>query len=157
MKRLCLIALVVGLMLFSASYANAQSPSAETLSKAIQSAVPAEFGYVENTDYLMKHEFSSLQNVLEGCIVVCADSTNFSEFGVFLVEKPEDVKSCIACLREYLDKRKEQFKSGVVYNAEEYPKFENAKAWAVGRFVVYTILDSTQNAIVEKTVKSMLK
>ena len=157
MKKLCLFAVAVSLMLFSASYANAQSISAETLSKAIQSAVPVEFGYVDNTDYLMKREFSSLQNACKSHIVVCADSTNFSEFGVFLVEEAKDVKPCVERLGAYLDKRKEQFKNGIVYNANEYPKFENAKVFTVGQCVVYTILDPVQNATVVQTVKNILK
>ena len=156
MRKFYVIALAIAVLVF-VPRVNARNISAEAVSDAIQLALPTEFGYVDSTDYLMRHEFSSLCGIFDSHIVVCADSANFNEFGVFFVKNTTDIKPCIKQLGEYLSNRKTQFQSGVVYNPSEYPKFEGAKVFSVGQVIIYTILDTSQGAIAEKTVKKMLK
>ena len=157
MKKLSVTAgLILTALLVFAPCVYAQTISAERISCEIQNALPTEFGYVDNTEYLMKHEFSSIQGVCDSHIVVCAEATNFSEFGVFYIANEADIKPCVKQLNEYLKKRKMQFQSGVVYNVEEYPKFENAKAVAIGRFVIYTILAPSQRDIAIETAKNLV-
>ena len=156
MRKFYAIAVVIAALVFVPRI-NARNISAEALSNAIQVALPTEFGYVDSTDYLMKHEFSSLCGIFDSHVVVCADSANFNEFGVFFVKNTTDIKPCIKQLSEYLNNRKTQFQSGVVYNPAEYPKFESAKVFSVGPVIISTILDPSQGAIAEKTVKEMLK
>lgn len=142
MKRFfCLILLV--LLLSPAVYAEKQT-DAESVSETIRLAVPADFGYVDNTEYAMQRDFAELSYVDDACIVVCVESTNFSEFGVFHVKNEKDAARCERYLRSYLTKRKSQFETGIIYDVAEYPKFENAKVFSSGTFVVYTILDAKQ-------------
>lgn len=118
------------------------SVSAQQVSQKIQQAIPTPFGYVDNTSYSMKTDFEDMSFVIDSHIVICADTTNFNEFGVFLVRE-SDVKLCQTRLKAYLEKRRIAFCNGVVYDIEQYPKFEDAAVYRVGAYVFYTILNKT--------------
>ena len=119
----------------------APTTDARTLNETIQKACPAEFGYVDNTEYYMSTYFSDMKNVDDFHIVTCADSTNFNEIGVFHVKDTGSIQSNTKTLKKYLLKIKQNFENGVVYNTMEYPKFENAKVFAVGNYLIYTVMD----------------
>ena len=57
--------------------------STKTIGRTVEKAIPAEFGYVDNTEYYMNRYFSSLTSVDDSYIVTSAESTNFNEFGIF--------------------------------------------------------------------------
>lgn len=156
MRKNVLMIVLVLLLVFGVE-AGAKEFSSEDISKAIQAVIPTEFGYVDNTEYLMKHKFSLLPGISDSHIVVSADSTNFSEFGVFRVEDTDAAKQCAKLLSKYLNERKAQFQSGVVYNVSEYPKFENAKVTVIKPFVIYTILNTSQSNAALKSIKSILE
>lgn len=135
----------------------APSGNAEAISEIIRKAAPTEFGYLDNTEYYMQYYFPSLSYVDDSCIVTCTESTNFNEFGVFHVKNPSDAKLCEKQLKSYLANAKERFKSGVVYDINEYPKFENAKVTVVGQYVIYTILDTSQTKAAVNAVRQYLQ
>lgn len=140
MKRLfCTLLLLLFLVPSLPAIAH-DSNSAQQISQRIQQAVPTPFGYVDHTSYSMKTYFSDMSFVIDSHIVVCADTTNFNEFGVFLV-RDSDVKLCQTRLKAYLKKRKTAFCNGIVYDIEQYPKFEDAAVYHVGEYVFYTILN----------------
>ena len=116
-------------------------PDARSLSEVIQKACPVEFGYVDNTEYYMSSYFAGLKNVDDFYIVTCSDSTNFNEIGVFHVKDSGSIQQNTKLLKKYLLKIKQNFESGVVYNTMEYPKFQNAKVFSVGEYLIYTVMD----------------
>ena len=116
-------------------------PDARSLNETIQKACPVDFGYVDNTEYYMGSYFSGLENVDDFYIVTCSDSTNFNEIGVFHVKDTGSIPQNTKLLKKYLLKIKKNFESGVVYNTEEYPKFENAKVFSVGDYLIYAVMD----------------
>ena len=149
-----LLALAIALCLL----ANAEPvKTAKCLSDEICAAIPTEFGYVDNTSYALANDFSSLNCVGDVCVVVCAESTNFNEIGVFYVNDPSDVKACANFLQRYLRERKHRFENGVIYDVKEYPKFENATVTVSDHYVVYTILDRESTFVVKDILKNNLK
>ena len=153
---LSLLILLISLLLFPSAFA-ASDLSAETFSEVIRKAAPVEFGYLDHTEYYMQHFFSDLSYVDDSCIVVCADSTNFNEFGVFHISNKEDVKRCEKSLKRYVSTAREHFKNGVIYDIKEYPKFENARVIVAGDYVIYMILDNEQGAAALSAIKQYLK
>lgn len=121
-----------------------ESLDAKKVSEILQNACPTEFGYVDNSEYYMGSYFSSLQDVDDFHIVTCADSTNFSEIGVFHLKNGTHLSQNQKLLKKYLAKIKSNFENGVVYNTKEYPKFENAKTFTKGNYLVYVVLDKDQ-------------
>ena len=119
---------------------------AKEVSELLQAACPTEFGYVDNSEYYMSSYFSSLEDVDDFHIVTCADSTNFSEIGVFHLKNSTHLSQNQKLLKKYLAKIKANFENGVVYNTKEYPKFENAKTFTKGNYLVYVVLDKEQAA-----------
>ena len=152
---ICLVLFLTFLLcqsVFAASNADA-----ETISEMIRKAAPTEFGYLDNTEYYMQYYFSAFSYVDDSCIVTCTESTNFNEFGVFHVKSTSDVKLCEKQVKAYLTNAKERFKNGVVYDINEYPKFENAKVTVVGQYVIYTILDTSQTKAAISAVRQYLQ
>lgn len=144
MKRLWgVFVCFVLLFLLSFSVAAQSVSSAKKISEEIQRAVPVPFGYIDNTQYDFQNYFSQFSFLEDGCIVVCADATNFNEFGVFRVKEYVDVRKFEKILTSYLSKRKNEFCSGVVYDMKQYPKFENARVISIENFVMYMILNDS--------------
>ena len=129
---------------------------AKGLNEKIQEVCPAKFGYVDNSEYYMSSYFSGLEDVDDFYIVTCADSTNFNEIGAFHLKSTSHLASNQKLLKKYLAKIKQNFESGVVYNIEEYPKFENAKAFVLGNYLVYVVLDKEASKKAEETVRGLL-
>ncbi len=157
-KTVCFFILIILIVSIipNAVFASAEA-SAESISDVIQKAAPTAFGYTDNTEYYMQYHFTSLSFVDDCCVVVCTESTNFNEFGVFHVKSASDAKLCEKQLKRYLKDAKERFQSGVVYDIKEYPKFENAKVTVIGQYVIYTILDSAQSKDAIRAVKQILQ
>ena len=128
---------------------------AKAVSEALQKACPTEFGYVDNSEYYMRTYFSDLADVDDFHIVTCADSTDFSEIGVFHMKDTAHLSQNQKLLKKYLAKIKSNFENGVVYNTKEYPKFENAKIFASGNYLVYAVLDKDGVAKVETALRSI--
>ena len=101
-----------------------------------------EFGYSEVSQYYLSSYFSDLENLKNARIYTCNDSLNFNEFGIFEFISCVDAQKALESINSYLMSAKKNFENGVIYNVEEYPKFQNAKARAFENYVVYVILDS---------------
>ena len=129
---------------------------AKEVSELLQAACPTEFGYVDNSEYYMSSYFSSLEDVDDFHIVTCADSTNFSEIGVFHLKNSTHLSQNQKLLKKYLAKIKANFENGVVYNTKEYPKFENAAVITVDDFVIYMILTPDQSAKATQLLQNLL-
>lgn len=152
--RLCVTAFAMITLVLSVTAAF--FPSTKEIGNTIETAIPTAFGYIDNTDYFLSHEFSSLTGLEDAYIVTCADSTNFNEFGIFCMKDRSDVKTAKKILRSYLDRRKREFEGGVIYNVEEYPKFQNASVFSVDRYLCYTILTPSDVQKATDAVKNML-
>lgn len=135
---------------------SAANPDAKMLSETIQKACPVQFGYVDNSHAYMSNHFAELRGIDDFHIVTCADSTNFSEIGVFHVKDAKLISQNQKLLKKYLLKIKQNFENGVVYNVEEYPKFENAKVFSAGEYLVYVVLDKACAQKAEKAVRDLL-
>ena len=142
---------------FSQKIAAVSNASTEAVSEIIRKQAECEFGYVDNTEYFMQHDFHNLTFVDDSCIVTCADSSNFNEFGVFHVSDSQDAKRCEKILKKYIESAKHRFQSGVIYDVAEYPKFENAKTYVFGNYVLYMILPASQNESAARAVEAHLK
>jgi len=157
MKQFGIITLMVLLMTCTLSFSTAALTSTEKIAESVCQAVPTDFGYFDNTKYQMQCYFSDLFFVDDCCIMVCSDSTNFNEFGIFHVKNKENAKVCAQHLEAYLQASRSRFMSGVIYDIEEYPKFKNAKVSIIKDYVIYTILDVKETEKVVDTVKDILR
>lgn len=141
------------LLAFCLPLSARETLDAKGVSEAIQKSVPTEFGYVDNSEYYMSSYFSALKGVDDFHIVTCADSTNFSEIGVFHMKDAAHLAHNQKLLKKYLLQIKSNFENGVVYNTKEYPKFENAKVFAKGEYLVYVVLNKEDALRAEKALE----
>ena len=158
--KIIIVAIVLAFLLslsLSPAVSAAPSVSAETVSEQIRKAAPTAFGYVDNTEYYMQYYFHGLLFVDDSCIVISAESTNFNEFGVFHVKNTADAKRCEKQLKAYLSESEARFRSGVVYDIDQYPKFENATVCTIDNFVFYMILEPSQIEVASRAVSNFLK
>lgn len=158
MKRIIAIILLTFACLGTTAYAEDHLPftSAKTIGEVVERAIPTEFGYVDNTKYYMSNYFGGLRGVDDSYIVTSAESTNFNEFGIFHLKNKADLRLAKKILRDYLDRRKTEFEGGVIYNVEEYPKFENASVVSFGNYICYTILQPSDVKKATSAVKDLL-
>ena len=115
----------------------------------------SEFGYCDVSEYYKNNYFNTIEGLKECKIYTCNDSTNFDELGIFEFDSSQNAKKAIKVVKKYLKNTKEDFQSGIIYNVEEYPKFEAARIERYGNCLVYTILskndsDSVFSAITKK-------
>lgn len=160
MKRIIAV-FAVFLTLCSCNRGNehaSNSVSIDSITQAVLESVPAELGYSDVSSYYMVSQFPKLQNLKDIRVFTCNDSLNFNEFGILEFVSFEDAERGVKKIKEYLNSAKKEFESGIIYDKEEYPKFQNAKAKVFGNFVFYGILDkdnikkaiSTIEALVQK-------
>lgn len=157
MKRMLLCFTATACLLLCSLAVHAEEISAASLSSIIQAEIPVKFGYVDNTEYCMQYELKGLSGIDDSHIVVCADATNFNEIGVFHVESAANAKRCAKQLSEYLKQRNTRFQNGVIYDINEYPKFENAKVTVLGSYIIYTILTPTHTTQALRAAEAALK
>ena len=145
------------LILLACSVSAQSNLSSAMISEEIQRAIPVPFGYIDNTQYGFQNYFSQFSFLEDGCIVVCADATNFNEFGVFYVKEHADVRKFEKILTSYLSGRKNEFCSGVIYDIKQYPKFENARVISIGNFVLYMILNDSDGDLAVSAVRRIIE
>ena len=135
---------------------QAISPTAK-MAEDLCKAIPTEFGYIDNTEYHRQCYFKELPFVDDCCIMINADSTNFNEIGIFHVKNKRDAKLCEKQVAQYLTDMRDRFMNGVIYDIDEYPKFENATTVTINDFVFYVILSPEQKAAALTVIQTMVK
>lgn len=134
---------------------HAKNIDAKAIGTVVENAIPLEFGYIDSTEYYMGNYFSSLKGVDDSYIATAAESTNFNEFGIFHLKDKADLRAAKEILRAYLDRRKQEFESGVIYNVDEYPKFQSATVITFGSYICYTILKPSDLKNASSAVKAL--
>lgn len=114
-----------------------------------------ELGYCDVSEYYLENYFNNISGMKSGKIYTCNESTNFDEFGIFEFESVKDAQTAKSAVKKYLSSAKEEFKSGIVYNANEFPKFEAARVEIIGNYAVYTILDKEISERIFSEIKNM--
>ncbi len=153
MKRIIYLLLLIVSTLTSCAHDNYSELNITQIEKIIVDNAPTEFEYSDVSDYYLNSYFKSLPAVLEAKICVCNDSSNFNEYGIFRFESENDAQNALGTVRNYLYSAKSEFENGIIYDIEEYPKFENATAKRFGKYVVYTILNKKDS----ENIYSILK
>ena len=127
----------------------------DSIVEAVSDSAHAELGYSDVSEYYLISQFSKLQNLKDLRVFTCNDSLNFNEFGIFEFASVEDAKKGVKKIKEYLNTAKKEFESGIIYDTEEYPKFQNATAKAFCNFVFYGILDKDDIKKAISTIESL--
>ena len=100
----------------------------------------SDIGYCDVSEYYRDNYFSDVLNIEECKIYTSNDSTNFDEFGIFRFTNEGDARRASDTIKNYLNNSKYEFENGIIYNIQEYPKFQNADVKIYGKYLIYTIL-----------------
>ena len=143
MKRiLCLLVFTSIFLTGCGNQKNVGSPiHANEIEAMILGSLTSGFGYCDVSEYYKNNYFNSFEGLNACKIYTCNESTNFDELGILEFESDKSANKALRPVKEYLDQAKEEFKCGIIYNVEEYPKFEAARAEVFGNCIVYTILN----------------
>lgn len=125
--------------------------TAAQLTDGVTAALPAGDGWRQVSDgYISPSSWGEdyadyLAKVSEYRIVVSENSDmNIDEVGVFVCETEKDAKTVKSFTENYLAAKTLQMTPLLKsYNPDELPKLDNATVTVMGRYVVYTILSST--------------
>lgn len=138
--------------------------TAAQLCNAITDALPAGDGWrTVSDDYISPSSWGEdyadyLEKVAEYRIVVSENSDmNVDEVGVFLCKSEKDAKAVKTFAEEYLNAKKLQLTPLLEsYNPAELPKLDYASVTVIGRYVLYTILDSTKTTTASSAMEKSL-
>ena len=125
--------------------------------KVFEDAAPSDFGYCDVSDFYREAFLDRLDGVKECRIFKCNESTNFNEFGIFEFINAEKARKAEAYVKNYISESKREFENGIIYNVNEYPKFQNAEIKRFDNFIVYGILDSASRERAFNKLKSSKK
>ena len=159
MKNLFFI--IVTLAIFTTSCAKApqkdQNLSVDNIDKTFQKHINSEMGYCDVSQYYLENYFSKMPIPSAYKIFTSNDSTNFDEYGIFEFKTVKQAKQSASKIKDYLIQSKKEFQSGIVYNVEEYPKFENSTLKNYGRYIVYAILSPEKTCGILNDIDKMKK
>ena len=154
MKRI--ICLLVIITIFATGCGNKSDVDSHVKAQDIEAIalekLTSEFGYCDVSEYYQTNYFNSINGLVSCKIYTCNDSTNFDELGIFEFDSVKSAKKAIKDVKRYLGNAKEEFKSGIIYNVEEYPKFEAARVEAIGNSLVYTILSPNDSEVIFSSI-----
>lgn len=95
----------------------------------------------KNERYIMMFGFSD-DNTPDDYFIYCAkESANCDEFGVFKASDSSSVQEIKTAVEQYIA-NKPISNNVAAYFPEELPKYENAKVWVEGEYIMYAILDN---------------
>ena len=99
-----------------------------------------------------------LASSLDWSIAVSRNAdTNVSEIGVFRVRDDADAEAVLALVSSYVDAQKLRLPPLLeMYNPDELPRVENARAERFGQYVVYTVLSESETAASRRGVADAL-
>ena len=131
--------------------------TANQIESSIFAEVNGNGGYCDVSEYYFNNFFSDMNGIRDYKIYVSDESTNFDEFGIFEFNSAKNAQKAKSKVKAYLVSAKKAFESGIIYNAEEYPKFQSAKVERYGNNLVYTILDSALANSISKALNQTIK
>ena len=136
MKKILLSILITCAFISSCNTPNDSfSIDFESVEKIMIENTDSEFGYCDVSQYYLDSYFKTIDGITKAKISVSNDSSNFNEFGIFEFKTDSDAKKSVKNIKTYLLSAKKEFENGIIYDVEEYPKFENAKAERFGNIV----------------------
>lgn len=152
MKKILLTLLVFLFLISSCSKSNVTIDNNAVLSY-IDDNYNDKTGYVDVTDFYYEHYFKEVDEIASVKILVNTESTNFDEIGIFEFKNDRSAKKYISVIKNYINGSVDNFKNGIIYDINEYPKFENASVVRNSNIVVYMILDKERS----KEIINLLK
>ena len=114
-------------------------------------------GYCDVTSYFSLTYFSDIDGVIACKIYKSNDSVNFDEFGIFEFESKQDAEKGQKIVKRYIENAKNEFMNGIVYNPEEYPKFQAADTLVCDKYLIYGILAPDHIGLVFKSINQKAK
>ncbi len=137
--------------------------AAEVCDRVI-SAVPSEDGWrAVSENYISPSSWGEnytdyLDKVTEYRIMIAEDeSRNINEVGIFLCKSEKDTKAVQGFVQDYLDTKALQWRPNLeTYNPTEITKLDNATVNVMGRYVMYTILNSADTTTAGSTMEKAL-
>ena len=138
--------------------------TAAQLSNSVTSALPAEDGWRQvSENYVSPSSWGEdyadyLEKVAEYRIVVSENSDmNIDEVGVFLCKSEKDAKAVKEFCENYLNAKALQLKPLLEsYNPDELPKLDYATVNVMGRYVMYSILNSADTTAAGSAMEKAL-
>ena len=115
----------------------------------------SDIGYCDVSIYYRDNYFSDIINIEECKIYTSNDSTNFDEFGIFRFADENSARKARGMIKQYLNDSRNEFENGIIYNIQEYPKFQNADVKLYGKYLIYTILSPEKTEKIYTEIKSM--
>lgn len=141
----------------SSTHESNNNINIESIENAFTKHLYSEIGYCDVSEYYVLNYFSQLPAFVGCRIITSNDSTNFDEYGIFEFQTQSEAKKSVNILKNYLSKSKAEFQGGIVYNVNEYPKFENATVKRFDKYVVYTILSPEKSKLIFDEIYSIKK
>ena len=138
------ISLSILLCMLCACGSSTKDVSMEDVQDAVTAAVDIDsFDNIseKNERYIMMFGFSD-DNTPDDYFIYCAkESANCDEFGVFKASDSSSVQEIKTAVEQYIA-NKPISNNVAAYFPEELPKYENAKVWVEGEYIMYAILDN---------------
>ena len=110
--------------------------------------VELDSDYIE---YMMELDSSAFT---EGIVRWQASGISADEYGIFKASTEEDAAALAELLKNYLKKRDETWNPS--YDADQYPKIQNAEVKIMGQYAVFCILSDSDRAAVFTAVENAL-
>lgn len=144
MKKLLILLLILSFLLVSCNKSDDYIDTSALLSYVDENFSEIN-GYVDVGEFYFAHNFSELNNVSSVKILVSTESSNFDEIGIFEFKDEKSAKRSLNAISNYVDELVKKFKNGVIYDINQYPKFENATIVRSSNIVIYMILDKNES------------
>ncbi len=110
-------------------------------------------GYVDVSEFYYGHNFKEIKDIKSVKIFVSTESSNFDEIGLFEFNSEQSAKRSVKAIKNYIDNSANNFKNGIIYDINEYPKFENASVIRNENVVIYMILDKEKSESIINLMK----
>lgn len=123
------------------------------IEKVFYKNLNSDIGYCDVSEYYISNYFLDIKDIEEYKIYTSNDSTNFDEFGIFKFTTEKAARKYTNTVKNYLNKSANEFQNGIIYNINEYPKFQNADVKVFGKYLVYTILLPEKSEEIFKEIK----
>lgn len=151
-KIALLLSAVLMLCIMCSCGGGSKDAAMEDVKSAVTAAVDIDsFNNISemNERYIMMFAFSEECTPDEYFIFCAKDSDNCDEFGVFKAKDSSSVQELKSAVEQYIAV-KPVSNNVAAYFPQEMPKYENAKVWVEGDYVLYAILgDDARQAVGE--------